>query len=71
MRHKNKADVRPCRVYWGTHGCRKQRGHLGKHLCAPGCRPANEYDLFYGEDALYGRNIPCPALSVIEYHQSA
>jgi hypothetical protein len=23
----------PCRVYWGTHGCRLPRGHDGPHLC--------------------------------------
>ncbi len=22
-----------CRVYWGSHGCRLERGHEGPHLC--------------------------------------
>jgi hypothetical protein len=22
-----------CRVYWGSHGCRLQRGHAGHHEC--------------------------------------
>lgn len=22
-----------CRVYWGTHGCRLERGHDGPHIC--------------------------------------
>lgn len=22
-----------CRVYWGSHGCRRQRGHEGLHEC--------------------------------------
>lgn len=22
-----------CRVYWGTHGCRLERGHDGPHVC--------------------------------------
>lgn len=25
----------PCRVYWGSHGCDKKRGHRGAHAC--GC----------------------------------
>jgi hypothetical protein len=22
-----------CRVYWGSHGCERERGHEGFHLC--------------------------------------
>lgn len=22
-----------CRVYWGTHGCKLERGHDGPHVC--------------------------------------
>lgn len=22
-----------CRVYWGSHGCKLERGHDGPHLC--------------------------------------
>lgn len=22
-----------CRTYWGSHGCRLERGHDGEHLC--------------------------------------
>ena len=53
MRHKQKAKDNPCRVYWGSHGCRKQKGHLGNHLCQPGCYigdPNNPEIQFYGED---------------------
>jgi hypothetical protein len=28
----------PCRVYWGSHGCAKVRGHGGEHICQ-GCGP--------------------------------
>lgn len=24
---------KPCRVYWGSHGCEKRRGHRGHHEC--------------------------------------
>lgn len=24
----------PCRVYWGTHGCERPRGHDGDHWCS-------------------------------------
>ena len=49
----------PCRVYWGTHGCSKQRGHLGWHFCEPGCWQPDENSHFvFGEDVgLY----PSPA----------
>jgi hypothetical protein len=26
-----------CRVYWGSHGCHKKRGHRGHHWC--NCTP--------------------------------
>lgn len=26
-----------CRVYWGSHGCDRPRGHSGPHVC--GCAP--------------------------------
>ncbi len=29
---------KPCRVYWGSHGCYKVRGHGGEHICE-GCGP--------------------------------
>lgn len=38
-----------CRVYWNSHGCAKQRGHLGRHFCQPGCPPPDGLTL-YGED---------------------
>lgn len=25
--------AKPCRVYWGSHGCRLECGHEGPHLC--------------------------------------
>lgn len=51
-----------CRVYWGSHGCARPRGHEGPHLCLscwdededgwvgapPYYGPATR---FYGEDA--------------------
>ncbi len=27
---------KPCRVYWGSHGCDKVRGHGGEHICKSG-----------------------------------
>lgn len=38
-----------CRTYWGTHQCRKARGHRGAHACEPGCPPPNAYT--FGDDA--------------------
>ena len=47
-----------CRVYWATHGCSKQRGHLGRHFCEPGCPIPEETTYVFGEDVhLY----PSPA----------
>jgi hypothetical protein len=47
-----------CRVYWSTHGCSKQRGHVGRHYCEPGCPIPNETTIVFGEDVdLY----PSPA----------
>lgn len=28
-----------CETFWGSHGCRKPAGHIGRHLCSPGCEP--------------------------------
>jgi len=48
----NKAES--CRVYWGSHGCDRPRGHRGPHLCScgsdgyyEGATPTTNY---YGED---------------------
>lgn len=30
-----------CRVYWGSHGCKYERGHEGDHICA--CCECNEH----------------------------
>ena len=38
-----------CRVYWGSHGCSKQRGHIGHHFCSTGCIPCPE-DRAFGAD---------------------
>jgi hypothetical protein len=38
-----------CRVYWGSHGCSKQRGHIGLHFCSAGCVPCDGEHIF-GED---------------------
>ena len=51
-----------CRVYWGSHGCDRPRGHAGPHLCIAcwsedesgwvGAPPYYGPDTcFYGEDA--------------------
>jgi hypothetical protein len=67
MRHAWKAKDHPCRVYWGTHGCRKQRGHLGNHRCLAGCPfpedPYYPYTLF-GED-VPGYELPNGAIPII------
>lgn len=40
-----------CRVYWGTHGCCRNRGHDGPHLCDCGTPPYHgRWTRFYGED---------------------
>lgn len=52
-----------CRVYWGSHGCGRPRGHQGPHLCLAcwepgecgwvGAPPYYGPDTrFYGEEAL-------------------
>lgn len=48
-----------CRVYWGSHGCRKQRGHQGLCRCHTGCQLPDENTVFYGEDTpqLKGRQL--------------
>jgi len=56
VRHRDRKLERKghCRVYWGSHGCRKQRGHLdsdgfGGHRCCPGSNP-DEDTVLYGAD---------------------
>jgi hypothetical protein len=36
-------------VYWGSHGCNKQRGHIGLHYCSTACVPCDGVYIF-GED---------------------
>jgi len=38
-----------CRVFWGSHGCSKQRGHIGQHICSSDCTRCPEEGAF-GED---------------------
>lgn len=58
------AHAAPCRVYWGSHGCERPRGHDGPHWCdccecddhpGPACVAGPPYygpeTLFFGEDA--------------------
>jgi hypothetical protein len=33
LRSQSVAVKLPCRVYWGSHGCRFERGHDGQHEC--------------------------------------
>lgn len=46
----------PCRVYWGSHGCDRPRGHHGPHICNCGQfpygwdRPDEMQANFFGED---------------------
>ena len=39
MRQKSRKLTRkgPCHTYWGTHGCKKQAGHIGRHYCENTC----------------------------------
>ena len=30
-----------CDVFWGSHGCHKQRGHIGLHWCSNDCIPCD------------------------------
>lgn len=39
----------PCDVYWGSHGCHKQRGHIGLHWCSNNCIPCDGPHIF-GDD---------------------
>ncbi len=41
-----------CRVYWGSHGCSKPRGHTGIHFCGRGCWIPDVTTVFFGEDAI-------------------
>jgi hypothetical protein len=41
-----------CRVYWGSHGCARLRGHDGEHVCDCGALPyEGAATRFFGEDA--------------------
>lgn len=45
-----RARERPCNVFMESHGCKKQRGHSGSHICS--CRlvfPPGAH--LFGEDA--------------------
>lgn len=61
----SKGHAEPCRVYWGSHGCARPRGHEGDHWCDcckcddhpsnAGCVAGPPYyghdTRYYGEDA--------------------
>jgi hypothetical protein len=49
MRKKALKRKGPCQVFWGSHGCAKQRGHIGQHVCSTGCIPCPETGAF-GDD---------------------
>lgn len=62
--------MEPCRVYWGSHGCKLPRGHEGQHICE--CFGEIELDLdvlnvggppYYGaETTFYGDDVgPWPS----------
>jgi hypothetical protein len=42
---------RTCRVFWGTHGCRKLRGHTGLHQCV--CHESPYHSIMTSEGLLY------------------
>jgi hypothetical protein len=42
-----------CRVYWGSHGCDKLRGHAGPHICAS-CYDPKETKGYVGAPPYYG-----------------
>ena len=35
--------IMKCRVYWGSHGCQRERGHEGTHECSCCYCPENEH----------------------------
>lgn len=39
----------PCNVFWGSHGCSKQHGHIGLHWCSSDCIPCDGPHVF-GDD---------------------
>jgi hypothetical protein len=41
---------RDCRVYWGSHGCDRRRGHRGKHRCECGSTGYGPGTRYFGED---------------------
>ena len=63
--HNPESHVEACRVYWGSHGCARPRGHEGDHWCYccecadhpddAGCVAGPPYygsdTRYYGEDA--------------------
>lgn len=30
---RGRRSAEKCRVYWGSHGCQRDRGHRGAHIC--------------------------------------
>lgn len=53
-----------CRVYWGTHGCRLERGHPGDCLCSPTCQADGVgKPPYYGPDTrFYGKDVQARGL---------
>lgn len=51
----------PCQTYWGSHGCRRARGHSGKHRCDTGCHAVDQdgYDSAGFRWSLYGYDVDC------------
>lgn len=60
---------KPCRTYWGSHGCDRRRGHRGSHVCD--CCDCEDHDRdheaegcvgrapYYGPDtSFYGEDVP-------------
>jgi hypothetical protein len=45
--------VDECRVYWGSHGCDLERGHLGPHVCQT-CWDSDDTDGYVGTWPYYG-----------------
>ena len=49
MRRKALERKGVCQTFWGSHGCSKQRGHIGQHICSSDCTRCPEEGAF-GED---------------------
>ena len=51
-----------CRVYWGSHGCKLQRGHSGPHVCTCYDEAGSAFDPatreYFGEPGVFNVGAP-------------